>query len=160
MNNYRTHHCGKLSITNVDEKVFISGWLNKKRDHGGLLFIDIRDHFGVTRCVINSDHKMFKIIENIKLESVLKVYGKVIRIRDTINKNLFTGEIEILSDKIEILNESERMSFRFQSTILTEDIRLKYEFLDLRREKNHKNIILRSKVINSLRQKNDFKRLP
>ena len=77
MNNYRTHHCGKLSITNVDEKVFISGWLNKKRDHGGLLFIDIRDHFGVTQCVINSDHKMFKIIENIKLESVLRSMVKL-----------------------------------------------------------------------------------
>jgi aspartyl-tRNA synthetase len=155
MNNYRTHHCGKLSITNVDEKVFISGWLNKKRDHGGLLFIDIRDHFGVTQCVINSDHKMFKIIENIKLESVLKVYGKVVRrSEDTINKNLFTGEIEILSDKIEILNESEQIPFQVSvDDDSPEDIRLKYRFLDLRREKNHKNIILRSKVINSLRQK-------
>ena len=98
---------------------------------------------------------MFKIIEDIKLESVLKVYGKVVRrSEDTINKNLLTGEIEILSDKIEILNESEQIPFQVSvDDDSPEDIRLKYRFLDLRREKNHKNIILRSKVINSLRQK-------
>ena len=155
MDNFRSHNCGELSSKNVEEVVYISGWVNKKRDHGGLLFIDLRDHYGITQCVVNSDNKMFSIIENLKLESVVKISGKVVkRSADTINKNLSTGEIEILSEKIEILNESEQIPFQVATDDDSpEEIRLKYRYVDLRRDKIHKNIILRSKIINSLRSK-------
>jgi len=129
--------------------------VNKKRDHGGLLFIDLRDEYGITQCVVNSDNSKFKILESLKLESVIKISGKVIRRSDdTINKSLPTGEIEVLSTNIEILSESEQIPFQVAvDDDSPEDLRLKYRYLDLRREKNHKNIILRSKVINSIRQK-------
>ena len=155
MNNYRSHNCGELSLDNVDHTVDVAGWINKKRDHGGLLFLDLRDHFGITQCVINSDNKMFEKLETIKLESVIKVSGKVIkRSDDTVNKNLPTGDIEVLSEKIEILSESEQIPFQVaMDDESPEDLRLRYRFLDLRRENIHKNIILRSKIINSLREK-------
>ncbi len=155
MNLYRSHNCGELNTNNINEDVYISGWINKIRDHGGVLFVDLRDEYGLTQCVVNSDNPKFKVIENIKLESVIKISGKVIkRSEDTVNKNLPTGEIEILSNKIEILNESEQIPFQVAvDDDSPEDLRLKYRYLDLRREKSHKNIILRSKVINSIRQK-------
>ena len=155
MNNFRTHHCGELSTKNIGENVFISGWINKKRDHGGLLFIDLRDHYGITQCVINSDNEMFSVLENLKLESVIKVCGRVVkRSEDTINKNLVTGEVEIVSEKVEIINESEQIPFQVAiDDESPEEMRLKYRFIDLRRDKTHKNIILRSKIINSLRSK-------
>ncbi|MAI28971.1 MAG: aspartate--tRNA ligase [Rickettsiales bacterium] len=155
MSYFRSHNCGELSVKDIDKKVFVSGWINKKRDHGGVLFIDLRDHFGMTQCVVNSDNEMFSILETLKLESVVKITGKVVkRSLDTINKNLPTGEIEILSDKIEILNESEQIPFQVAvEDDSPEELRLKYRFIDLRREKNKKNIILRSKIINSLRSK-------
>ncbi|MFL2679344.1 MAG: aspartate--tRNA ligase [Alphaproteobacteria bacterium] len=155
MNNYRSHNCGELTLDNVDHTVDVAGWINKKRDHGGLLFLDLRDHFGITQCVINADNKMFKKLETIKLESVIKVSGKVIkRSDDTVNKNLPTGDIEVLSEKIEILSESEQIPFQVaMNDESPEDLRLRYRFLDLRRDNIHKNIILRSKIINSLREK-------
>ncbi len=155
MSYFRSHNCGELSVQDIDKKVFISGWINKKRDHGGVLFIDLRDYFGMTQCVVNSDNKMFSELETLKLESVIKITGKVVkRSLDTINKNLPTGEIEILSEKIEILNESEQIPFQVaMEDDSPEELRLKYRYLDLRREKNKKNIILRSKIINSLRSK-------
>ena len=101
MSYFRSHNCGELSVQDIDKKVFISGWINKKRDHGGVLFIDLRDYFGMTQCVVNSDNEMFSELETLKLESVIKITGKVVkRSLDTINKNLPTGEIEILSEKI------------------------------------------------------------
>ena len=120
-----------------------------------MLFIDLRDHFGITQCVVNSDNEMFSVLETLKLESVVKITGKVVkRSLDTINKNLPTGEIEILSDKIEILNESEQIPFQVAiEDDSPEELRLKYRYIDLRREKNKNNIILRSKIINSLRSK-------
>ena len=155
MSYFRSHNCGELSVKDIDKKVFVSGWINKKRDHGGVLFIDLRDYFGMTQCVVNSDNKMFSELETLKLESVIKITGKVVkRSLDTINKNLPTGEIEILSEKIEILNESEQIPFQVaMEDDSPEELRLKYRYLDLRREKNKKNIILRSKIINSLRSK-------
>ena len=155
MSYFRSHNCGELSVKDIDKKVFVSGWINKKRDHGGVLFIDLRDHFGMTQCVVNSDNEMFSVLETLKLESVVKITGKVVkRSLDTININLPTGEIEILSDKIEILNESEQIPFQVAiEDDSPEELRLKYRFIDLRREKNKKNIILRSKIINSLRSK-------
>ena len=155
MNLYRSHNCGELNISDIDKDVYISGWVNKKRDHGGLMFIDLRDEYGITQCVINANNSKFKIIESLKLESVIKITGKVIKRSDeTINKSLPTGEIEILCKDIEILNESEQIPFQVAvDDDSPEDLRLKYRYLDLRREKNHKNIILRSKIINSIRQK-------
>tara|TARA_B000000532_G_scaffold65271_1_gene51456 strand:- start:115 stop:1884 length:1770 start_codon:yes stop_codon:yes gene_type:complete len=155
MSYFRSHNCGELSEKDIDKEVFISGWINKKRDHGGVLFIDLRDHFGITQCVVNSDNEMFPVLETLKLESVVKITGKVVkRSTDTVNKNLPTGEIEISSDKIEILNESEQIPFQVAiEDDSPEELRLKYRYIDLRREKNKKNIILRSKIINSLRSK-------
>ncbi len=155
MNYYRSHTCGQLSLKNINETVQVSGWLNKKRDHGGLLFIDLRDHFGITQCVVNADNKSFKDLETLKLESVIKVSGKVLKRSDeTINKNLPTGEIEILSETVEILNKSDQIPFQVAvEDDSPEELRLKYRYLDLRREKNHKNIIFRSKIINSIRKK-------
>ena len=155
MNLYRTHNCGELNIDHINKDVYISGWINKKRDHGGLLFVDLRDEYGITQCVINSENPKFKLVENIKLESVIKISGKVVkRSDDTVNNNLPTGEIEILSNDIEILNESEQIPFQVAiDDDAPEDLRLKYRYLDLRRDKKHKNIILRSKIINSIRQK-------
>ncbi len=155
MNKYRTHNCGELLIDHVNLKVSVVGWVNKKRDHGGLLFVDLRDHYGVTQCVINSDYKDFSRIESLKLESVVKVSGKVLRRSiDTINKNISTGEIEVVIDTIEVLNESDQIPFQVSiDDDSPEEIRLKYRYLDLRRNKIHNNIILRSKVINSIRNK-------
>ena len=155
MSYFRSHNCGELSLKDIDKKVFVSGWINKKRDHGGVLFIDLRDHFGMTQCIVNSDNAMFSILETLKLESVVKITGKVVkRSLDTINKNLPTGEVEILSEKIEILNESEQIPFQVAiDDDSPEELRLKYRYIDLRREKNKRNIILRSKIINSLRSK-------
>ena len=155
MSYFRSHNCGELSVKDIDKKASVSGWINKKRDHGGVLFIDLRDHFGITQCVVNSDNEMFSVLETLKLESIIKITGKVVkRSLDTVNKNLPTGEIEISSEKIEILNESEQIPFQVAiDDDSPEELRLKYRYIDLRREKNKKNIILRSKIINSLRSK-------
>ncbi len=155
MNKFRSHNCGELLLKDIDKEVYLSGWINKKRDHGGLLFIDLRDHYGITQCVFDSNIKNFKTIESLKLESVLQIYGKVVRrSNDTINESLSTGEIEILVDSFKLLSESDQIPFQVAvDDECPEEQRLKYRYLDLRREKIHKNIILRSKVINSLRQK-------
>ncbi len=155
MNQYRTHTCQELSYENIGDEVIISGWVNKKRDHGGLLFLDIRDNYGITQCVIDSEHKNFKLAESSRLESVLKVIGIVIkRSKETINKSIQTGEIEIKIKNIELLNASEVIPFQISvNDDAPEDLRLKYRYLDLRRNKIHENIILRSKIINSFRSK-------
>ena len=155
MNKFRSHNCGELSIKDKEKNVFISGWINKKRDHGGLLFVDLRDHFGITQCVFDSNIKDFEMIESLKLESVIKVIGKVVKRSDeTINNNLPTGEVEISVEEFLIINKSEQIPFQVAVTDDSpEELRLKFRYLDLRREKIHKNIILRSKIINSLRQK-------
>ncbi len=155
MNKFRSHNCGELSLKNDGEVVHISGWINKKRDHGGLLFIDLRDHYGLTQCVFDSNIKNFEKIESLKLESVLKVIGKVIkRNEETINKNLPTGEVEISVEDFKVLNQSDQIPFQIAvDDDSREEQRLKYRYLDLRRDKIHKNIILRSNVINRIREK-------
>ncbi len=155
MTSYRSHTCGELNISNKGSKVTLSGWINKKRDHGGLLFIDLRDEYGLTQCVFNSDNKYFSLIESIKLESVIKLIGEVvIRSDETKNKNISTGEIEVIVDQVEVLNESQQIPFQVAvEDDAPEELRLKHRFLDLRKEKIHQNIILRSKVIKSLRDK-------
>ena len=153
MNKYRTHTCGELNISNKGQKIILSGWINKKRDHGNLLFIDLRDNYGLTQCVVDNENKVFKQIENLPLETVLKITGKVIkRNKDTINQNLSTGEIEISIIDFEILGQTKELPMPvFSDQEYSEEIRLKYRFLDLRRKKIHQNIILRSKVISFIR---------
>jgi len=153
LNKYRTHTCGELNISNKGQKIILSGWINKKRDHGNLLFIDLRDNYGLTQCVVDNENKVFKEIENLPLETVLKITGKVIeRNKDTINENLSTGEIEISIIDFEILGKTKELPMPvFSDQEYSEEIRLKYRFLDLRRKKIHQNIILRSKVISFIR---------
>ena len=153
MSKYRTHTCGELTLNNKDQTIKLSGWINKKRDHGNLLFLDLRDHYGLTQCVIDEGKKIFKEIEKLPLETVLQVEGKVlVREKDTINKNLNTGEIEVGIEKFKILARTKELPLPvFSDQEYSEEIRLKYRFLDLRRNKIHNNIILRSKIISFIR---------
>ena len=155
MNHYRTHKCNELKISDVDKSVYLSGWVNRKRDHGGLLFIDLRDHYGLTQLVFDPDSKAFDLAEKITAETVIKIQGKVVkRDDDTINSNLSTGEIEVYVDTLEVLSEAEELPLPvFGEPDYPEDIRLKYRFLDLRRETLHGNIVLRSKIIQSIRNR-------
>ncbi len=153
MNKYRTHNCADLKEKDIDKKVILSGWLHRKRDHGNLLFIDLRDHYGITQCVIENDNKFFKILEKLKPESVLKISGKVVkRSTESENLELKTGKVEIRIESVEILSSAEELPIPvFGEQDYPEDLRLKYRFLDLRREEMHKNIILRSEVISFIR---------
>jgi len=153
LHKFRTHNCNELSSKNKNEKVYLSGWINKKRDHGNLLFIDLRDNYGLTQCVVDKDNKFFKELEKIQLESVIKIHGTTVeRSKDTINPELKTGEIEVKIISYEILGSCKELPMPvFSDQEYAEDIRLKYRFLDLRRKKIHENIILRSKVIAFIR---------
>ena len=152
MNKYRTHNCNELNIKNKNQKIILSGWINKKRDHGNLLFIDLRDNYGLTQCVIDKSSSYFKEIEKIQLETVIKVEGNVLeRTKDTINSELKTGEIEVKIQSFEVLGHCKELPMPvFTDQEYAEEIRLKYRFLDLRRKKIHQNIILRSELIVSL----------
>ena len=153
MNKYRTHNCAELSEKEIDKTVHLSGWLHRKRDHGNLLFIDLRDHYGMTQCVIENSNSFFPVLEKSKPESVLKIIGKVIRrSNETENLELKTGKIEVSIETVEVLSSAKELPMPvFGEQEYPEDIRLKYRFLDLRREEMHKNIILRSKVISFIR---------
>ncbi len=153
MNKFRTHNCSELSEKEIDSKVVLSGWLHRKRDHGNLLFVDLRDHYGITQCVIENNNKYFSILEKTKPESVLLIRGTVIKRSDgTENLDLKTGKIEISIASIEVLSNAKELPIPvFGEQDYPEDIRLKFRFLDLRREEMHKNIILRSKVISYIR---------
>ncbi|MFZ9714702.1 MAG: aspartate--tRNA ligase [Pelagibacteraceae bacterium] len=153
MNKYRTHNCNDLTESDNQKKVTLSGWLHRKRDHGNLLFIDLRDHFGITQCVIENKNKCFNLIENLKPESVIQVIGTVVkRETGTENKDLKTGNIEVSIEDIIVLSQAKELPMPvFGEQDYPEDIRLKYRFLDLRRNQMHKNIILRSKVISFIR---------
>ena len=153
MHKYRTHNCSELNLNDKCKKVFLSGWINKKRDHGNLLFIDLRDNYGLTQCVIDKSNKFFNDLEKTQLENVIKVEGVVVeRSKDTINQEIKTGEIEIKILLFEILGYCKELPMPvFTDQEYAEDIRLKYRFLDLRRKKIHENIILRSKVIAFIR---------
>ena len=154
MKKYRTHTCGELNLKNDGEKVLLSGWINKKRDHGNLLFIDLRDNYGITQCVIDNKNKLFNKIERVSLETVIQFEGKVVkREKDTINKDLNTGEIEIKISNFKILGSTKELPLPiFSDQEYSEEIRLKYRYLDLRRSKIHKNINLRSKIISYIRK--------
>ena len=153
MNKYRSHTCNELRKNNVGKSIVISGWINKKRDHGNLLFIDLRDNYGITQCIIDQENKNFKELEKIQLETVIKVEGRVVnRSKETINKDIETGEIEISIENFTVLGTCKELPMPvFTDQEYAEEIRLKYRYLDLRRKKIHENIILRSKVISFIR---------
>ncbi len=153
MNKYRTHKCNELRKSDVDKSVSLSGWINKKRDHGNLLFIDLRDNYGITQCIIDKENKNFSELEKTQLETVIKVNGKVVnRSNETKNKDIETGEIEVAISEYETLGTCKELPLPvFRDQEYAEEIRLKYRFLDLRRKKIHENIILRSKVISYIR---------
>ncbi len=152
---YRTHNCGELRINNVGEHARVSGWVHRVRDHGGLLFIDLRDHYGLTQCVIEPENSEFGIAEQVRSEWVLKIDGKVVaRSDDTVNANLPTGDVEVRIESIEILSEAQELPLPiFGEPDYPEETRLKYRFLDLRRDALHGNIMKRSAIISSIRRR-------
>ena len=153
MNKYRSHNCNELRKKNVGSNILLSGWINKKRDHGNLLFLDLRDNYGITQCIVDKGNKNFKDLEKLQLETVINVEGKVVdRSTDTINKEIETGEIEVTIENFVILGKCKELPMPvFSDQEYSEEIRLKYRYLDLRRKKIHENIILRSKVISFIR---------
>ena len=159
MNKYRSHKCNELRKSDIGSLVFLSGWINKKRDHGNLLFIDLRDNYGITQCIIDRENLNFSKLEKVQLETVVKINGKVVnRSKETINKDIETGEVEVVIENFDILGTCKELPMPiFSDQEYSEEIRLKYRFLDLRRKKIHENIILRSKVISFIRNEmNNF----
>ena len=155
MHKYRTHKCNELRIENVNDQVKLSGWVHRKRDHGQLIFIDLRDHYGLTQVVVDSSNKNFSIFESLPLESVITVSGIVVeRSDETINDNLPTGRIEINLSELEIISQSKALPLQVNSDEdYGEETRLKFRYLDLRRSRPHENIVLRSNVIQTIRNK-------
>ncbi len=155
MHQYRTHTCGELRKANVGERLRLSGWVHRKRDHGNLLFIDLRDHYGLTQCVVDVDTSVFKDVEDARQESVICVTGTVVeRTEDTVNKDLPTGAVELVIEEFELLSSAGDLPLPvFGDQEYPEDIRLKYRFLDLRRERMHKNIMLRNNIVTSIRRR-------
>ncbi len=155
MNPYRTHTCGALTLADAGKPARLSGWVHRKRDHGQLLFVDLRDHYGVTQCVIDVSSPLFAAADALKLESVVSFAGAVAaRSPDTVNPKLATGEVELRIESVEVLSEALPLPFPVNSEAdYPEDMRLSYRFLDLRREKIHRAIVLRSSVITSIRRR-------
>ena len=153
MNKYRSHKCDELRKEDVGRDISLAGWINKKRDHGNLLFLDLRDNYGLTQCIVDKDNPNFGELEKIQLETVIRVVGKVVnRSKETINTDIKTGEIEVAIKDFNILGKCRELPMPiFSDQEYSEEIRLKYRFLDLRRKKIHENIILRSKVISFIR---------
>ena len=157
----RTHFCGELNKKNLDQEVILCGWVNRRRDHGGVIFLDLRDKKGLAQIVINPETRdTFKLAESVRNEFVLKITGNVIsRASEMINKKIPTGEIEVLASEIEILNTSKPIPFQLDSLETSEEVRLKYRYLDLRRDEMQKRLRLRSRVTHFMRDfmdKNDF----
>jgi aspartyl-tRNA synthetase len=152
-NKYRSHKCNEINVADVDKIVKLSGWVHRKRDHGNLLFIDLRDNYGITQLVFSSDNPLLEQASHIKNESVITIEGSVVkRTEETINHTLPTGSVEVKVSSLIVESESEYLPLQVNSDEdCAEDVRLKYRYLDLRREKVHNNIILRSKVINMMR---------
>ncbi len=155
MHAYRTHTCNKLRLGDVGRTVRLSGWVHRKRDHGQLLFVDLRDHYGVTQCVVSAGEAVFEAASELRNESVVRATGTVVaRSAETVNKDLGTGEIELRIVTLEVLSAAEPIPFPVNADAdYPEDMRLTYRFLDLRRESLHKTIMLRSKVIDSIRRR-------
>ena len=155
MHAYRTHNCGQLRASDVGQTVRLSGWIHRKRDHGHLLFVDIRDHFGITQVVVDLDSPAFKTLDRLRVESVVTVEGEVVaRSKETVNSNLPTGEIEVRARHVTVQSEAAELPMPVAiEADYPEEIRLKYRYLDLRREHVHRNIMLRSAVIASIRRR-------
>ena len=155
MHAYRTHTCGELRKSHVGETVKLSGWLHRRRDHGGVMFIDLRDHYGLTQVVFNPGSPGFGTVERLRAESVITLEGKVVaRDESLVNPNLATGEIEVVAGEVSVQSEAAELPLPvFAEPEYPEDIRLKHRYLDLRRETLHKNMVLRSQVIASLRRR-------
>lgn len=152
MNEYRTHTCGELRASDIGKTVLIAGWIHRKRNLGNLCFVDLRDHYGITQCVVDSSSDLFETLQNLRVESVIGIEGEVIA-RESINKNLATGDIEIKAKKIIVHSNADMLPFQVSfEDDSPEELRLKYRFLDLRKERIHNNIILRSKVIRRMRE--------
>jgi aspartyl-tRNA synthetase len=155
MHRYRSHHCGELRIEQAGAPARLAGWVHRKRDHGQLLFVDLRDHYGITQCVIDSASPLFVQLEAVKLESVICVTGKLVeRSAETVNPKLPTGQVELQVAAYELLSEAEPLPIQVHGeSEYPEEMRLRYRFLDLRRERLHENIVLRSQVIASIRRR-------
>ena len=155
MHRYRSHTCTDLREANVGETVRLSGWIHRRRDHGQLVFIDLRDHYGITQCVTDVEEPAFNEVEKVRLESVVCITGRVVkRSDDTINDKLPTGHIEVRIDSFEVLSSAEQVPLQVNSDEdAGEEIRLRYRYLDLRRERVHQNIMLRSQIISSIRRR-------
>jgi aspartyl-tRNA synthetase len=155
MHAYRTHNCGQLRASNVGETVRLSGWIHRKRDHGGVLFVDLRDHYGITQIVAKAGSEPLQVLEHLRAESVVTVTGEVVaRGAEAANANLATGEIELVAADVTVQSSAEELPLPVAGEAdYPEDIRLRYRFLDLRRERIHANIVLRSNVISSIRRR-------
>ncbi len=155
MHAYRTHNCGELRLEHDGSEVRLSGWIHRKRDHGNLLFVDLRDHYGLTQTVIDVSSPIFATVEGLRAESVVTVTGRVVkRTDDTINDRLPTGHVEVVIDAVEVQSTAEVLPIQVAGDAeFPEDLRLKYRFIDLRRERLHKNLVLRSNVISSIRRR-------
>ncbi len=155
MHPYRSHNCNALRVSDADAQVRLSGWIHRKRDHGNLLFVDLRDHYGITQVVIDISSPLFEVLDKSRAESVITVDGKVVkRTAETINPNLPTGEIEVYASNIEVQSSADVLPMPvFGDVEYGEEVRLRHRYLDLRRESVHKNIVLRSQVISAMRQK-------
>ncbi|HYE51347.1 MAG TPA: OB-fold nucleic acid binding domain-containing protein, partial [Azospirillaceae bacterium] len=151
MHQYRSHTCGALRLEDAGKTVRLSGWIHRKRDHGQLLFIDLRDHYGLTQCVISTSNPAFRTLEGLRLESVVTVTGKVVaRTAETVNEKLPTGAVEVQIQELAVQSQADQLPLQVNSEQdAGEEIRLRYRFLDLRREKMQRNIVLRSRVIAS-----------
>jgi aspartyl-tRNA synthetase len=155
MHAYRTHHCGELRPSQVGERVKLSGWIHRKRDHGGVLFVDLRDHYGLTQIVAKANSEPLRALEHLRAESVVTIVGEVVaRGAEATNPNLPTGEIEISAEEVVVQSSAEELPLPVAGEAeYPEEIRLRYRFLDLRRERLHRNIVLRSQVISSIRRR-------
>jgi aspartyl-tRNA synthetase len=155
MHAYRTHHCGELRASHVGERVKLSGWIHRKRDHGGVLFVDLRDHYGLTQIVAKANSEPLRALEHLRAESVVTIVGEVVsRGADAANPNLPTGEIEVSAEEVVVQSVAEELPLPVAGEAdYPEEIRLRYRFLDLRRERLHRNIVLRSQVISSIRRR-------
>ncbi len=155
MHRYRSHTCAQLTSADVGSNARLSGWVHRVRDHGGVLFVDLRDHYGLTQCVADPDSPAFAAVEALRAETVIRIDGEVkMRTPDTINSNLPTGEIEVFIREVEVLGEAKELPLPvFGDQDYPEETRLTYRFLDLRRERMHRNIVTRSKIMTSLRQR-------
>lgn len=155
MHAYRTHTCGALRLADQGVNVRLSGWMHRKRDHGGLMFVDLRDHYGLTQLVIDPSTPGFETLERLRAESVVRIDGDVVaRTSETINPALPTGEVEVRVRAVTVLSEAAELPLPvFGEPDYPEEIRLANRYLDLRRETLHRNIVLRSKVIDSIRRR-------